>query len=153
MPPLLDDDNLSLRADDELEEVDEVGALDDSEQEEYISASADARTALKKIRGFSFSVINSPTIGLPEWQRACQRHGLASRVLPDDVKTRWNSTYDMLDFAVKYRKAVDDVTSNKDLEYRKHELTSKEWLILGDLLRVLKVGDYLSFPDHYLIIL
>ncbi|KAF5371119.1 hypothetical protein D9758_004308 [Tetrapyrgos nigripes] len=39
----------------------------------------------------------------------------------------------------KYRAVVDDVTGNKDLPYRKYELTTLEWNILQDLCYVLQI--------------
>lgn len=61
------------------------------------------------------------------------------RLIPRDVKTRWNSTYDMLKLALKYRVVVDDVTADKPLKLRKYELDDEDWTIIADLMRVLKV--------------
>lgn len=61
------------------------------------------------------------------------------RLIPRDVKTRWNSTYDMLKLALKYRVVVDDVTADKALKLRKYELDDEDWTIIADLMRVLKV--------------
>ncbi len=57
-----------------------------------------------------------------------------------DVTTRWNSTYDMLEFAICYRPAIDTMTSIRDLDLRKYELASSEWKIAAELRDVLKVG-------------
>ena len=35
--------------------------------------------------------------------------------MPHDVSTRWNSTFDMLDFAINYRKAIDAMTDKRKL--------------------------------------
>ena len=64
---------------------------------------------------------------------------LPVRLIPRDVKTRWNSTYDMAKMALKYRCVIDDITANKVLKLRKYELDDDDWVIVGDLLRVLKV--------------
>ncbi|KAK7040039.1 hypothetical protein R3P38DRAFT_2514150, partial [Favolaschia claudopus] len=56
-----------------------------------------------KIRKLSFGIIHSTTILLPAWRVLCRKHKLKERLMPRDVRTRWNSTYDMLCFAVKYR--------------------------------------------------
>lgn len=61
------------------------------------------------------------------------------RLIPRDVKTRWNSTYDMLVMALKYRSAIDNITANKALKLRKFELDDDDWKIVLDLIRVLKV--------------
>lgn len=66
-------------------------------------------------------------------------------MMPRDVSTRWNSSYDMLDFAIKYRPAIDAMTAVRELDLRKYELESAEWVIAGELRDVLKVH-CLSFP-------
>jgi hypothetical protein len=80
-----------------------------------------------------FGLMNS---SLPAWKRTCLTYKLPERLIPRDVRTRWNSTFDMLLFTVKYRRAVDAITAEKSLKLRKFE---QEWKILGDLLTVLGV--------------
>lgn len=48
----------------------------------------------------------------------------------------------MLNFALEYRGAIDDITANKSLKLRKYELDDEGWEIIKDLLRVLKVYFY-----------
>ena len=50
-----------------------------------------------------------------------------------NVSTQWNSTYDMLEFAVKYRSAIDDITGNKSVNLCKYELDNEEWRIAMQL--------------------
>lgn len=64
---------------------------------------------------------------------------LPKRVLPRDVRTRWNSTYQMLAVAVEYKEAVDKLTADKKLSMRKYELSEAEWKIATDLRDVLQV--------------
>ena len=73
------------------------------------------------------------------WRHACAAESLPIRLIPRDVKTRWNSTYDMLVMAVKYRLAIDNITANKALKLQKYELDDDDWKIISDLIRVLKV--------------
>jgi hypothetical protein len=61
------------------------------------------------------------------------------KLIPRDVVTRWNSTYDMLSFALKYREAIDVVTADKGLKLRKFELDDEDWSIVEDLVNVLEV--------------
>ena len=62
--------------------------------------------------------------------------------MPRDVATRWNSTFDMLAFAVKYRSAINDITAEKNANLRKYELDNDEWLIALQLHDTLKVCCY-----------
>jgi hypothetical protein len=58
--------------------------------------------------------------------------------MPRDVSTRWNSTFDMLNFAVDYRSAIDAMTANRDLSLRKYELADDEWIVAENLRDILK---------------
>jgi hypothetical protein len=58
-------------------------------------------------------------------------------MMPRDVATRWNSTFDMLNFAVDYRKAIDIMTAIRDLQ--KYELDDEEWATAVNLRNTLKV--------------
>lgn len=66
---------------------------------------------------------------------------MKDRIIPRDVTTRWNSTYDMLDFALEYRKAVDILTADRQNELRNYELSEREWTIAKQLRDILKVSD------------
>lgn len=87
----------------------------------------------------SFAIIHSTTIALPAWRRTCAELGLKVRLIPRDVVTRWNSTYDMMRFVLTYRKAIDKITADKTLKMRKYELDNDDWLIVEDLVAVLEV--------------
>ena len=94
---------------------------------------------MAQVRALAFAVIHSTTVVLPAWKRACQTHGLRVRLIPRDVRTRWNSTYDMLVFTLDYRDAVDDITGNRALKLRKYELDADEWRIIEELTQILEV--------------
>jgi oxalate decarboxylase/phosphoglucose isomerase-like protein (cupin superfamily) len=64
---------------------------------------------------------------------------LAIRIMPRDVTTCWNSTYDMLIFAVNYREAIQHITSDLKNGLRKYELMDDEWEIAEELKDMLKV--------------
>jgi hypothetical protein len=64
---------------------------------------------------------------------------MRNRIMPRDVTMRWNSTYDMLKFALEYRKAIDVLTADRLNGLRMYELNDTEWIItqqLGDILAV-----------------
>jgi hypothetical protein len=60
-------------------------------------------------------------------------------MMPRDVSTRWNSTYDMVEFAVEYRAALNTMTADRDMNLRKFELSKKEWGMVTELCEVLRV--------------
>jgi hypothetical protein len=57
-----------------------------------------------------YAIKNSSTIALPQWYRILEDLSLDAWVIPRDVCTRWNATYDMLKFAYQYRKSINKIT-------------------------------------------
>ena len=88
-----------------------------------------------------FALKNSTTILLPTWNKTLPLHGLPVCMMPRDVSTRWNSTFDMLEFAIRYRVAIDAMTAVREFDLRKYELVSAEWDIAMELRDVLKVSN------------
>ena len=68
-------------------------------------------------------------------------------MMPRDVSTRWNSTYDMLEFAVEYQAALDTMTADRGMNLRKFELSKKEWSMATELSEVLQVRFNVSFSS------
>lgn len=68
--------------------------------------------------------------------------------MPRDVSTRWNSTYDMLNFALEYRKGIDAITDKRKLGLGEYELKPNEWLLVKQLRDVLKVCDHCDVTRH-----
>jgi len=54
-------------------------------------------------------------------------------MMQHDVSTRWNSTWDMLEYALEHREAIDQMTQRREGGMRKFELSDVEWLILDQL--------------------
>lgn len=76
---------------------------------------------------------------LPAWHNILREQGRPVTNIPRDVATRWNSTFDMLAYVLKHRRAVDAMTQQRDLGLRDLELSDHEWLIVDQLRNVLKV--------------
>lgn len=62
-----------------------------------------------------------------------------------DVKTRWNSTFEMIQRAIKMREVVDILTSC-DVEMRQYALDADDWKVLRDVLDFLQVRFFNNAP-------
>ncbi|KAJ2911793.1 hypothetical protein MD484_g8620, partial [Candolleomyces efflorescens] len=149
----------------EADELDRFEAVLDGKVDEVAASVKPARVVLTKLRKIAYAIKNSPTIVLPRWKLAIQEVAneetveekqLKFRMMPRDVPTRWNSSYDMVKFSTLYRRAIDRLTSHRDLDLRKFELSDDEWEIvkqLRDTLKVFKIttqkfsGDTTNLPD------
>jgi hypothetical protein len=128
------------------DDIDELDDLDADSREELMADAAVVRSVVSKLRQLLFSIIRSTTVALPQWRRYCNESKLTSRNFPRDVVTRWNSTFDMLSFALEYRTAIDAMMANKGLKLRKFELEDEDWLIVGDLVGLLQVTTVVYHP-------
>jgi hypothetical protein len=61
-------------------------------------------------------------------------------LLPRDVITRWNSTFNMLDVVYSHRKAIDLMTQDRTNGLRDFELNEEEWNLVKQLKDILKVS-------------
>ena len=104
-----------------------------------MSAELSNRVTVPQLRALANAIKNSSTIILPQWLEMLENLDLRVRMMPRDVSTRWNSTYDMLDFALNYRLAIDSITSTRELSLRKYELQDDEWAVAENLRDTLKV--------------
>ncbi|KAI9432916.1 hypothetical protein H4582DRAFT_1820283 [Lactarius indigo] len=98
------------------------------------------QSMLVKLCRLAFALKNSTTILLPQWFATLSAQHLPKHMMPRDVSTRWNSTYDMLVFALRYRSAIDTMTATCGHDLHKYELLPTEWTIAGELCDVLKVN-------------
>jgi len=63
--------------------------------------------------------------------------GVPSKELIVDVRTRWNSTHDMIERALELREPLDSMTT-LDLELGKYRLAAEEWQLLQSILQLLE---------------
>lgn len=84
--------------------------------------------------------MHSTTILLPAWKETLEDLEYRIKIMPRDVATRWNSTFDMLRFSVEYRKAIEEITSDRKNDLRQFELSEDEWSIVEELKGTLEVG-------------
>lgn len=71
-------------------------------------------------------------------------------MMPRDVTTRWNSTFDMLDFALEHITAFNTITADRDMKLRQYELSESDWNMARHLRDVLKVFN-LFYQNLYLL--
>ena len=64
--------------------------------------------------------------------------GLKVQMMPCDVSTCWNSTFNMLNFTIDYHIAINMVISNRDLNLHKYKLADEEWATAENLCDTLK---------------
>ncbi|PIL36561.1 hypothetical protein GSI_00250 [Ganoderma sinense ZZ0214-1] len=126
-------------ADNTDDEVDAMAEMSDEEREKFARDVRPVKLVMAKICKISFKIIHSTTLLLPAWYASCAAEGLPEKLLPRDVRTRWNSTFDMLDGALKARVVVDKMTGEKAHGLRAYELSEDEWEIARQLRHVLKV--------------
>ncbi|KIK73238.1 hypothetical protein PAXRUDRAFT_178948, partial [Paxillus rubicundulus Ve08.2h10] len=86
----------------------------------------------------AFAIIHSTTISLPAWHQLCCDAKLNPKLIPWDVVTRWNSTYETLCFVLAYHQPVDAVMAEKKYKLQKYELDHEEWQIIKDLVSLLE---------------
>jgi hypothetical protein len=133
-----DEDGWDEERDDPDDSIDELEALNEEDRAHILEETCVVRATVTKLRKLAFAIINSTTIALPAWRRICKVHKLVSKLMPRDVVTRWNSTYDLLRFSLKYCDAIDAITADKTLKFRKFELYEEDWIIVRDLAAVLE---------------
>jgi hypothetical protein len=144
-----DDDGLSAIDEDDVDDgFDEMAELSAADQETLINETQAVRVTVSKLRNLSFAIIHSTTKALPAWKRCCRKLKKKALLIPRDVITRWNSTYDMLTFSLQYRESIDAITADKAMKLRKYELDDGDWAIVEDLTAVLKVSLPLVFSSH-----
>ena len=85
------------------------------------------------------------TIILPQWFTILQELKVPQRMIPCDIRTRWNSTFDMLDFAVEHITAINTITGDRDMKLRQYELSEDDWDMTRPLRDLLKVCSYVRY--------
>ncbi|KAJ3498251.1 hypothetical protein NLJ89_g10242 [Agrocybe chaxingu] len=121
--------------------VNEAVYLTDEERGRLEEESRPIKLVIAKLRKIAFKTIHSSTLLGPAWIACLKDLGLTVRIMPRDIQTRWNSTHDMLEFAIEYHNALDKFTADRKNDLRKYELSPNEWKIatqLRDVLLVLK---------------
>ena len=97
---------------------------------------------MPQIHKLAYTIKNSSTIALPQWYHILETLSLESQVIPWDICTHWNTTYDMLNFAYQYKKAVNKITDIQEMKLHVYEIEVHEWEIIWQLSDLLKVSTF-----------
>lgn len=85
--------------------------------------------------------IRCSTARKEEFEKLCEFHKLNPRTPPVDIAIRWNSTFYLLEFALEYRRPLNDLVKKDDqLENGTYLVTSAEWARLEKLKTELDVS-------------
>ncbi|KAF5362814.1 hypothetical protein D9757_014266 [Collybiopsis confluens] len=112
-----------------------LNTMSDTERQEWGDAVKPIRSALYKCRKIAFKFINSSTLLLPRW-RALLPDIL---ILPWDVSTRWNSTYDMLNAFQSMRPQVTQFVDSNSNGLAEFQVGEEEWESINGLTAALKL--------------
>ena len=79
------------------------------------------------------------------WLAILKELKLDEQIMPQDISTCCNSTYDMLKFALNSCIALDTITGERDMKLWKYELNDEEWTIARQLGDTLEVCSFILF--------
>ncbi|KAF9059080.1 hypothetical protein BDP27DRAFT_1166918, partial [Rhodocollybia butyracea] len=119
--------------------VEVLDEMTEQEREQWHENVKPVKTALYKARKISFKIINSTTLLLPKWREQVANTPLNDRVLPRDVATRWNSTYDMLAAFLEMKGPISEFLDRSSNGMSEYILEEEEWDVIEGLVSALKV--------------
>ena len=93
---------------------------------------------------------NSSTIILPQWYHILKSLSLKAQVIPDDIRTHWNTTYNMLNFAYQYRVTINKIMDIHNMKLHAYEVEAYEWETVQQLHDLLKVNNNYFFISQVL---
>jgi hypothetical protein len=88
---------------------------------------------MPQIHKLTFAIKNSSTLALSQWYRILEALFLDTWVMPCDVYTRWNATYDMLDFAYQYKWVINKITDICEMKLHEYKIEAHEWEVVWQL--------------------
>lgn len=103
-----------------------------------------------QLRKLAFKIVHSTTKLLPAWKELLGELGQPVVLIPRDVRTRWNSTFEMLDSCLKHKKALTQLCSDKSNGLRSFEVSEREWEIAKQLRNMLKVRRHVASEPCFL---
>ncbi|PBK81823.1 hypothetical protein ARMGADRAFT_860374, partial [Armillaria gallica] len=96
--------------------VDVMAALSDEDHQKWQQDIKSIQIALAKaqLHKLSFKIIHSSTILLPQWKEILDEDKLKQKILPQDISTCQNSTFDIITAFLEYKPAVKKTTTEQE---------------------------------------
>jgi hypothetical protein len=88
---------------------------------------------MPQICKLTFAIKNSSTLALPQWYRILEALSLDAQMMPHDIHTHWNATYDMLNFAYQYKQVINKITDIHEIKLREYKIEVHEWEVVWQL--------------------
>ncbi|KAJ3831396.1 hypothetical protein F5878DRAFT_549610, partial [Lentinula raphanica] len=101
----------------------------------HFFASLPPRCQTRKV---SFKIIHSTTLLLPRWREQVAGTEFDGQVIPRDVATRWNSTFDMLTAFLRLKEHIVQFLDRSSNGLSDYALDEEEWDAIKDLVSILK---------------
>ncbi|KAF5342776.1 hypothetical protein D9758_017115 [Tetrapyrgos nigripes] len=95
--------------------VDMLKGFGDDEAKELQQRIRPITKVLVKLQKISFKTINSSMLLLLQWYSILNEHEKKEMVIPRDVNTRWNSSFDILDYSCIHKRYINEFV-NEDLD-------------------------------------
>ncbi|KAJ3748251.1 hypothetical protein EV360DRAFT_56962 [Lentinula raphanica] len=92
----------------------------------------------QQTRKISFKIIHSTTILLPKWREHIAGTEFKGQVLPRDVATRWNSSFDMLAAFLRMKEPIVEFLDRSSNGLSEYVLDDDEWEAVEGLVSILK---------------
>ena len=81
---------------------------------------------MPQLRKLAYAIKNSSTLTLSEWFHILDELSFDAYMMPHDIQTCWNATYNMLNFAYRYKDAINQITDRHDIKPRDYEIELQE---------------------------
>ena len=94
------------------------------------------KNLLASIREVAYALSNTSKLG--KWEEILEKNAMPRRKIPPDVKTRWNSTFEMLNVAIKYRNEYN-LFCNSFNEMEHCSISNSNWEKLIKIKNFLKI--------------
>jgi hypothetical protein len=95
---------------------------------------------MPQICKLAYAIKNSSTLALPQWYCIFKALSFEVQLIPQNIHTCWNVTYNMLNFTYQYKKAISKITNIWEMKLHAYEIELHKWEIVKQLHDLLKVS-------------